>query len=260
MSVTEYKNYNKIKISEENRGQRVKEKDRKLFERDLIPISFGKTVRDKTEFALYDISSNLLAWKVDRFDDIILTGGIHQKEGGAPEILVEPLEDINEVGYEKGSFRFSYQFFRNRVGSHIDNDKVFISEVSPSRREVRILPVFTGDYQVDSKIKHDFQHFKHNDLDKVDVIDLLNKIMDEMDVQTLKELFNSLFLSHFQEDYVVSGQKLNFILEAIRNETKSKIQEELNRSEDEFLSLEEARSLFIDSLVESIDKYIPYLS
>jgi len=260
MAVHEYKNIEEIKLTEENRGRRIREKDRILFEREDLPVWFGDNRSDNIEFALYDMSDNLLAWKVDiPANPIILDGGLAQLSGSFPQVVVEPLKDINSVGFEKGTFRFSYQFFRNRVGSHVEQDKVYISEISPSRMEVRILPVFVGDPIVDSKMKRRFQHFKHNDIDVSDAIRIANIFIRDLTVEQIKDMFNPEFLAHFQEDYAVSGEKLNNIIESIRDEATEEFMAAMEQEDDEFISLSRARNLFERILADAIDRHIPYL-
>jgi len=260
MTLLRYKNINTTGPIDENRGQRIEERDRKIFERNNAPASFGISERDNVEFALYDMSDNLLEWKTKDADNIILSGGEKQRTGGSPEIVVDPSVDINDVGYDKGAFRVSYQFLRNRVGSNIDIEKVYIKEISPSRTEVRILPVFTGVKIVDEKMKEYFNHFKTNDLDKTDMVEMTNIITQQITPDMLDKELRSLFVSRFQHDYVVSNTKLQQIYNSIINDIRVELVDVLVKESQEFISIDRFKRLFRIVLDRVVDKYIPQLN
>jgi len=55
------------------------------------------------------------------------------------KISVDPELDITEFGFSSGEFKIIYNFWRILVGD-VDSPGVYISEISPSKTEVRLLP------------------------------------------------------------------------------------------------------------------------
>ena len=255
--IIDYQNYDELIQKSENRAHRIREKDRVLYIRNNVPTSFGRSPNDLVEFALYDMSDNLLAWRCQDPPNVLFTAGSAQKEGALPEALVDPKKDIEASNYDRGTFRVSYQFLKERVGSFRTNDKVFIKDISPSRTEARILPVFVGDYEVDSRMKKRFQHFKHNDQEKYDILDIVGMAINEITLQMIEDEFESLFLEHFQYDYLVSEEQLEHIFLGIRDDILTSMKVKLKMEDDEFISYRKMKNLFLMTLTEVVDNYIP---
>ena len=66
------------------------------------------------------------------------------KRNGAEEFFVDIEKLIKEAGYSQGIFKTSVSLLNRRLGSEERKfDKVWIHEISPSRTEIRILPLKT---------------------------------------------------------------------------------------------------------------------
>ena len=59
------------------------------------------------------------------------------------KLLVNPISDLNEIGITTGNFNVSYAFIRQMAGS--PNSPLSIKEISPSRTEVKLVPVGNAD-------------------------------------------------------------------------------------------------------------------
>ena len=134
-------------------AQRVDIKDRKIFERGMLPAYFGRGLTDTIEFILYDQGDNQLPQgeegkkvryiNISAIDNIrkyilIARGGSSNKPS---EYFVDIERLINEAGYSNGLFRTQVTLLNKRVGSEHNQNKVWIHEIAPSRTEIRVLPV-----------------------------------------------------------------------------------------------------------------------
>lgn len=52
-------------------------------------------------------------------------------------LAVDVLENLNSVGLDRGQFKIVYNFFDNILGN-FNSKKIFIKEISPSRKEIRL--------------------------------------------------------------------------------------------------------------------------
>ena len=53
-----------------------------------------------------------------------------------PEVIVFPLEDLTNSGYNEGNYNIFYNFYR--VALESDKYSFFIKDISPSRTEIRL--------------------------------------------------------------------------------------------------------------------------
>jgi hypothetical protein len=67
---------------------------------------------------------------------------------------------------QRGQYRIVYDFYRNELGD--SGEKVFIDEISPSRKEVRVLPVGKGNAQLDAIFAATFLNFSSPGVDKIE--------------------------------------------------------------------------------------------
>jgi hypothetical protein len=64
-----------------------------------------------------------------------------------PIIEIDPLNDLQNVGYNSGEFTTHYNFFKNRLSN--SNDKaLFVKEISPDRTEVRLSSTTISDEEM----------------------------------------------------------------------------------------------------------------
>lgn len=114
------------------------------------------------EFALYDSSNNVLEQKrygAKRYirqnqinNYLIASDNPNDAVNNGGGWLVDVKTLIREAGFNTGYFRVQIDFVRNRVGSNLKGDKLWVQEISPTRQEVRLLPVdnFNANVQIGS--------------------------------------------------------------------------------------------------------------
>ena len=112
------------------------------------------------EFILYDVSDNQLPQGDDgklvryiHLDDeniskyfTISDNIVTKKKGDVPEFIVDIETLIREkLGYNNGIFKTQVTLLNRRLGNEVgDTDKLWIHEISPSRTEIRVLPIRNG--------------------------------------------------------------------------------------------------------------------
>ena len=140
----------------EKKGYKVDPKDRAIFEREVGKSYFGMGISDMIEFIVYDSNDNQLpqgdTGKLVRYIPLdtenirkyfLLTNNPSNKRmNGADEWIIETEKLIIEAGYSNGIFKTQTTLLNRRVGSEdIAKDKLWIHEISPSRTEIRVLPL-----------------------------------------------------------------------------------------------------------------------
>lgn len=137
------------------RGERIEEKDKSLFFfEDRTSVIYGKNNQDTIEFIVMDTENNLLHWEDQGLSNYSLIKG----QAAVDSIILKPGNDLRRNGFNRGQFRISYNFFNNALGSFSEN-KVFIETISATRKEIRILPVITGDNEKDLEFAEQFEDF-----------------------------------------------------------------------------------------------------
>jgi len=111
----------------------------------LQPITaytnFGSDDRDVIEFHIYDVDNNILA-----SNQVIPTNYWAQESikinnnQGAPGINIDIYNLIKNSTVTNGRFKISYNFFRDVIGNSTFKH-LFVSDISPSRTEIRLKTV-----------------------------------------------------------------------------------------------------------------------
>jgi len=138
----------------ETKGYRIESRDREIFERGDLQTFFGFSDNDAIEVLVYDVNDNQLPQSTfglaryipmttenirDYF--LIADGTIFQMYNFPKEYFIDIERIIKEGGYDNGIFKVQITLLNHRVGSNKKYDKLWISEISPSRTEVRLLPL-----------------------------------------------------------------------------------------------------------------------
>jgi hypothetical protein len=116
----------------------------------IITSSFSP-VNDRIEYFVYDYNDNILSSNYDlRAYKPVLT----DSEGNLVSMEISPELDAVASGYDTGIIKTIYNFISPQFDS--ENQKLFISEISPSRTEIRLSsntnPLFTPDPLIDTFI------------------------------------------------------------------------------------------------------------
>ena len=138
------------------KGYKVSAKDRTIFEREIGKSYFGMGISDMIEFVVYDSNNNQLPQGDNRelvryipldIQNIrkyflITQNKSNMQMNGASEYIIDIEKLVNEAGYSNGVFKTQVTLLNRRAGSEtIKKDKLWIHEISPSRTEIRVLPL-----------------------------------------------------------------------------------------------------------------------
>ena len=138
-----------------DKGYRISSKDRTIFEEGTLQSFFGFTDSDMIEFILYDVNDNQLPqgefgeliryipMNSENIKDyfLIADGTKFQAFQFPTEYFIDAERLINEAGYDNGIFKTQITLLNKRVGYESPNEKLWIKEISPSRTEVKLLPL-----------------------------------------------------------------------------------------------------------------------
>ena len=196
----------------DNKGYRIDSKDRDIFERELRESLFGTSTTtwnihgntDIIEFVLFDANDNQLpqgeSGKLVRYislDDpnirnyfVINENYEDNKLNGAKEFLTDTELLIREAGYSNGIFKTQITLLNRRVGSEtIEYDRVWIHEISPSRTEIRVLPVNASNEHVLDDLPERYDIFTSGGEFRDDTISFVQRFIEKLNVQDALEEF-----------------------------------------------------------------------
>ena len=139
----------------DDKGYRISSKDRAIFAEGTLQSFFGFTDSDMIEFILYDVNDNQLPqgefgeliryipMNSENIKDyfLIADGTTFQAFQFPTEYFIDAEQLINEAGYDNGIFKTQITLLNKRVGYESPNEKLWIKEISPSRTEVKLLPL-----------------------------------------------------------------------------------------------------------------------
>ena len=208
MSITKYTNFDSIDINKSNQGEFLMKDDRFIVTKNEVEeTDFGDCKYDVMEVSVYDINNNLLPHKTGNNVAYIKTGDIKNylynltNKGGQKELAIDIEKLLNDLGFTNGILKVIINFVRNRVGNDNELSRVWIQEISPSREEIRVLPLKTSDSTVNKRIElefkninnlnKDFKYYKKNILDALDSFEVtyLESITDAMIARFGKDFF-----------------------------------------------------------------------
>lgn len=219
MSIKKYTNIEGINNKTENEGQFLQSDDLFIVSKSEIETTdFGNTKYDVMEVSVYDINNNLLPQisgnnvAYIKGDDIKNYMYQITNKVGLKELAIDVEKLINDIGYNNGILKVNINFVRYKVGSENTLEKVWIEEISPSREEIRILPLKTKFENINNKTKNEFQNLQSlNKEFKYYKNSLLNSInsfeetlLTEIDT-ALETKYGKDFFSILKKDFGLSG-------------------------------------------------------
>lgn len=192
-------NFKKI---EDRKAYLVEDTDRQIFEKEIGKSYFGKGFADMIEFVLYDSNDNPLpqgdSGRLVRYINIndeeskkyflVSQNEFTKKSNNAPEMLFDLEQLIRDAGYNAGIFKTQITLLNRRVGKEeVDNDKLWIHEISPSRTEVRLLPVKNNNPSQDLLTRYDV--FTKNGQFRDDTIYYIDEYIQSIDIERVFQKF-----------------------------------------------------------------------
>jgi hypothetical protein len=184
----------------EKKGYRLDNKDRQIFEKEIRRGYFGFDVGDIIEFVIYDASDNQLPQEsvnghkvryinytdenIKAYFDKVPENKFNKKSNNAKEYFIDTEKLIKEAGYSNGVFKTQITLLNRRLGSEPRLfDKVWIHEISPSRTEVRVLPVVEDGTSIpNSDLQERYDTFVNCGIFTADVLVFFDEFVDQLDV------------------------------------------------------------------------------
>ena len=225
MSIKKYTNFEQIDSKVENKGQFLQKDDLFIVSKtEIEETDFGDCKYDVMEVSVYDVNSNLLPNKSGNNVAYIKTGDIKNylynltNKGGQQELAIDAEKLLKELGFTNGILKLNLNFVRTKVGTDDGLTRVWIQEISPSREEIRILPLKTKDNTINQltnkefknihNLSKDFKYYKKNILTSLDAFEfsslttiddaLVNKFGNDFK-STLKKDFGLTDLDAFRD-------------------------------------------------------------
>lgn len=279
----------------DKKGYKVDNKDRAIFEQEVAKSYFGLGTADTIEFVLYDSSDNVLPQgdsgdkvRYIFLDDVNISkyfifseNKSNKKTNGAKEYIIDTEKLVRDAGYSNGIFKTQTTLLNRRAGSaSVDKDKLWIHEISPSRTEIRILPLKDRDgntiEDLDARVKIFLKEGEFRD----DTIYFVEPFIESLKVETILQKFVSqkgtiqqgeTYIKLIQKEFNIPNweQFINVIKTKLIESTKYFIQnrdwsiKSINYSKplsSPFpveLSISQIKQTILQSLLEIIEYYLP---
>jgi len=115
---------------------RYNNEDIQLLVSQQVKSSFGQP-NDYIEYFVYDAGNNFLNSFYNYKDfKSPSTSYIDPVNGSLPIIEIDPIKDLQNLGYNTGEFVVYYNFFTNKISN--SNADLFLKEISADRTEIRV--------------------------------------------------------------------------------------------------------------------------
>ena len=211
MSIKKYTNFEEVDLKKQNEGQYLQTEDFFVVTKNEVEeANFGECKYDVMEVAVYDINNNLLPHKSGNNVAYVKSQNIGEymynvtNQQGQKELAINAEKLLNDLGFSNGILKLNINFVRNKIGSDNELERVWIQEISPSREEIRILPLKTKFENINKKTNKEFddilnltKDFSVYKRDMLNVLDLyqtqyLEKIDTALETKFGKDFFNIL--------------------------------------------------------------------
>jgi hypothetical protein len=115
---------------------RYDDADLNLLSPQTLKEDFGQQ-NDYIEYFVYDAGGNLLNFNYS-YEDFKSpsTSYVNPISGTLPIIEIDPVKDIQNLGFSSGEFVAQYNFFNNKVSD--PSAELFLKEISSDRTEIRV--------------------------------------------------------------------------------------------------------------------------
>jgi hypothetical protein len=135
-------------ILNEQQVSRYDAADINLLESQTLQEDFGLT-DDYIEYFVYDAANNALNTNYTYRDfKSPNTSYINPANKGLPIIEIDPVKDLQNLGYTSGEFRVQYNLFTNKISN--PNAELFLKEISADRTELRVGSTVLTNEQIES--------------------------------------------------------------------------------------------------------------
>ena len=115
---------------------RYNDEDIRLLTSQQVNSTFGQP-NDYIEYFVYDAGGNFLNGFYNYKDfKSPTTSYVDPVNGSLPIIEIDPIKDLQNLGYNTGEFVVYYNFFTNKISD--SNANLFLKEISADRTELRV--------------------------------------------------------------------------------------------------------------------------
>ena len=271
----------------DNKGYRISDKDRKIFERGDLQSFFGFSNSDMIEVVVYDVNDNELTLTngrtvkyipltTENIRDyfLVANGTIFQQYQFPSEYFIDIERILRGEGFNNGIFKVQATLLNARVGTPDETNRLWIQEISPSRTEVRLLPL-KNDITENSETYERFNIFVNGGDFREDTLQavpaFLSKITPDKIYYNLTNKYGSEFIHKLQQEFSIADfDKLlttihEKFIESAQYEFSNKISDinDVNYGKDKptpptlQLSISDIKNTCLLLLSKSIDKYLP---
>jgi hypothetical protein len=126
---------------------RYTEADINLLTSQLIQESFGQP-NDYIEYFIYDAGGNLLNINYTYKNFKLPSDSFVTPAGSLPIIEIDPVKDLQTLGYTSGEFKVQYNFLNNKISN--PSAELFLKEISADRTEIRVGSTILTNEQIES--------------------------------------------------------------------------------------------------------------
>ena len=102
-----------------------------------------------------------------------------------------------KASYKNGLFRTQITLLNKRIGSEHKGNKLWIHEISPSRTEIRVLPIKAEDRRIRRDLRDRYKIFLQNGEFKDDVLNRLDGFIDSIDADKVLKKILALYGQDF---------------------------------------------------------------
>lgn len=208
MSIQKYTNFQSIDDNTENTGKFLEDKDLFIVSKNEIETSeFGNTPYDVMEVSVYDVNNNLLPQKSGNNVAYIKSTDIKNymynitNISGKKEVAINVEKLLGDLGFTNGILKINLNFVRNRVGNENELQRVWIQEISPSREEIRIVPLKTNDENINKLNTNQFKNLKSLTKDFIFYKETILNTINSFDNSFLSKVDDYL-ISQYGNDYI----------------------------------------------------------
>ena len=272
----------------ENKGYRIDSNDRQIFENGSIESFFGLSESDAIEFIVYDSNDNQLPQRnygqvryipltIQNIGDyfLIAEGTLFQKYQFPNEYFIDVERLLKEAGYTSGTFKAQITLLNKRIGSESNLNKLWISEISPSRTEIRLLPNSKG-IDIYSDLNERFKLLITDGDFREDVAKSAISFVEQITVNSistfLKAKYSDVWFNKFRSEYKIENFDVfctnihNKFLEACINEFTGRISDigdinygkHKNIKQSVTLKKTDVKIIVENILVSVLNKYLMY--
>jgi hypothetical protein len=206
-----------------NKAYLINSKDREIFEKGDYQSFFGLSKTDAIEFIIYDVNNNQLPQQSadnqlvryvpltntnikDYF--LIASNTVLQKNKLPAEYFIDAERLIKEAGYNNGIFKTQITLVNHRVGSNKPFDKLWIQEISPSRKEIRLQPLAKG-VEANAELKKRYDIFVYDNSFREDTQPFIDAILAKIKPEDISNIilnkYTSTWLTRMKTEYALSN-------------------------------------------------------